>query len=670
MASTALPLEPSAPAAQPEGRASTDATLAYRPDIDGMRAVAVLLVLLFHAGFAWLPGGFVGVDVFFVLTGFLITGVLSADMRANRFSFANFYLRRIRRLLPALVFVCSVTAVVGFFVLMPDDLLALLDSCRFALASASNIYFWLNTGGYFDADVHELPLLHTWSLGVEEQFYLLWPAALFLARRHLAERRLTLGLAAAALLGLGVSQWWAVRWPGAAYFLLPARAFEILIGAVLALEAERCRALSSHVRSLLSVLGLCLMLGAALLLDEEATFPGINALWPCLGTALLIASGTGSAGVINRCLSVKPLVVIGLLSYSIYLWHWPLLAFLSYRGTHVVGTVRWLVIVAPITAAALTYLLVEHPLRYRVRLKLAQALPALVLVPIALSLAAFSVTRAHAGFPGRFAAVAGDEGSEDATEGPGGCEYGRDLTLGSRCLIGVASAKSRGLLVGDSYAGMYVHFLDALAKDAGLAFNYRWYRLTPPIPGVSVGPRSDRTQVDYSQRRHELLGDFDIALLGNSWGGYTYAKKEKKRLWNARGKDVSARADELQLAAIADLVQRGVRVVLLDRPRAPAGREMMRKVRAAVASGQSLAGFSAPVAERASDYILNRVRKEFPSVLIIRPDDPICDDTSCRVAIGETPLYRADGSHLNHEGAKLMAKEYLKRFPNPLKRLR
>jgi hypothetical protein len=293
-----------------------------------------------------------------------------------------------------------------------------------------------------------------------------------------------------------------------------------------------------------------------------------------------------------------------------------------------------------------------------------------VVGPLLLSLAAFGVTRANAGYPERFAAGAASLGSAGATEAKGECSYNRDLTLTPQCVIGASGAQARGLLVGDSYAGMYTDFLEVLAKDARLAFNHRWYRLSPPMPGTSASDQFGMVQSEYSQRRHELLARYDVALLASSWGGYRYAPKDKTRLWNAARQDVSARADELQLAAIDDLVRRGVRVVLLDRPRAPPGRPLMREMRDAIARRRSLASFSAPIPARPGDYVLDLVRKKHPGVLIIRPDEPICDDKSCRVALGDQPLYRPDGSHLSHEGSKLLGEAYLQKLPNPLKRLR
>jgi peptidoglycan/LPS O-acetylase OafA/YrhL len=652
-----------------EGRGGR--SLHYRSDIDGLRAVAVLLVLLYHAGVPGFSGGYIGVDVFFVLTGFLITSILAAEMRAGTFRFQNFYLRRIKRLLPASITVLTATVVAGFVLLLPDDLTALLDSCRFAFASAANFYFWLNTGGYFDADIHELPLLHMWSLALEEQFYLLWPALLFLGNRFLSRRGLSITLAVAFGLGLAASHWGAIQYPNSAYFLLPGRAFEILLGAVVALECGRIPYGSRWIRTAASAIGLCLVVVPGFTLTSESTFPGINAFWPCLGTALLIITGAGpgTPSIVNRVLGVKPLVAIGLLSYSVYLWHWPIIAYLNYQGIEIEGMVRWVVMTAPIALAALTYALIERPFRYRFHYGFRTAFLCLVVAPVVIGFGAFSITRANDGFPARFPGQIDEFRRGEATASKGKCVYGPNLEMMPYCVLGVDGPQIDGLLVGDSYAGMYTDFMGVLASDAGLSFRHLWHRLSPPIPGVMAGKRLDETRLSYIEGRQRMLREYEFAVLISSWGGYG-EHNTRNRLWNRAGKDVSADADRLQMALIADLVEQGVKVVLVDRPRATVGRARMKKIRAAKARGESMSALKAPVTPRGRDYFLNQVERKYPSVLIIRPFDVLCDNETCDVAIDETVMFLEDGSHLNHLASRLLGEKYLATFPNPLLPLR
>jgi len=645
-------------------------TLRYRADIDGLRAIAVLMVLVFHAGIPWLKGGFVGVDVFFVLTGFLITSILLKEAETGTIRFKNFYLRRIRRLLPALVTVLLSTAVASWFVLLPDDFIALMDSLRYSMASIGNFWFWHNTGGYFDSDIEILPLLHTWSLAVEEQFYLLWPATVLLAHRFLSRRAQSIVLGVVVLGGAAFSQWSALQAPQSAYFLLPARVFEILLGAVVAREIERVPDGWRRGRTALAVVGIALVVVPGFVLSAQSTFPGFNALWPCLGTAVLILTNSGeTTTLVNRALGWRPLVVIGLLSYSIYLWHWPIIALLNYQGIEIQGVTQLLVITGPIALAAVSYVVVERPFRYRLKLGFGPALGLLVLLPIAVSAGAYEMTNRSDGFPDRFAGGAEALRKDEIETVKGACTYGRDLETMPSCYVGIRGEKIDGLVVGDSYAGMYTKFLNLLARDAGLSLRHVWFRLSPPIPGTSVGKKPSRKQRAYIDGRHQMLDDYDIAILVSVWGNYDYGPEVEYRLWEGKGRDVSAQANALQMKAIDDLLTAGVQVVLVDRPPAPPGKKF-KKMRAAVARGEDLTSFRMPIKPRANDYFIKQVEEKYPDVLIIRPFEVLCDEETCAADVDGTLIYREDGSHLSHVGAEALGEFYLRRRQNPLKRLR
>ena len=300
--------------------------IAYRREIDGLRALAVLPVIFFHAGFASFRGGFVGVDVFFVISGYLITSILLAEHASGRFSMVHFWERRARRILPALFLVMLVCLPLAWVWLLPTDLMAFGRALMAVALYSSNLLFW-QTSDYFAPTAELNPLLHTWSLAVEEQYYLLFPPFLALAWRW--GRAFVLGvLALAALLSLAVAQRWVASDPSAAYFLLPSRGWELAVGAFLAFHLanrERWQP-APGVAEAGAVAGLCLLIGAVLLLDDHAPFPGVAALLPTLGTGLLVLFATGGTAV-GRTLGSRPLVAVGLISYSAYLWHQPLFAF-------------------------------------------------------------------------------------------------------------------------------------------------------------------------------------------------------------------------------------------------------------------------------------------------------------------------------------------------------
>lgn len=305
--------------------ASSDQITLYRPDIDGLRAVAVLGVVVFHATSMLLPGGFVGVDVFFVISGFLITGILIRDCETKTFSIKQFYSRRIRRILPALAAVLLTFTVVACVAIPPADLKffghALLSSSLFI----ANQFFLDNTG-YFNVDAQESPLLHLWSLSIEEQFYLLWPPVVFLLYRAPLRRWAPLLIMMALVISLALAQRSVLAGDGAgAFYMLRARGWELLLGAFLATGSlpvlNRPRD-----REIVAGIGLAAVLGSMLLINSDTPFPGLAAAIPCLGAAALIhASRTGETFV-GRWLSSPGMVLIGLISYPLYLWHWPLLA--------------------------------------------------------------------------------------------------------------------------------------------------------------------------------------------------------------------------------------------------------------------------------------------------------------------------------------------------------
>ena len=339
----------------------------YRAEIDGLRAVAVIPVILFHAGFAAFGGGFVGVDVFFVISGYLITALLLGDLATGRFSIWAFYDRRARRLLPALFVVLAACLPVAWWWLLPGDLQELLQSVAAVAVFMSNILFWRQSG-YFDTAAELKPLLHTWSLAVEEQFYLLFPPALWLAWR--LGRRWMVGLIAVVfVVSLAAAQWGALHKPAAAFFLLPTRAWELALGALVAchVAGDGPRRTSPTAAAALGSIGLLLIVGAVFAYDRHTPFPGLSALVPTIGAILVILFATPDNRV-GRLLGSKGLVGIGLISYSAYLWHQPLFAFARLKTVEEARapTFAALSLVA-LGLAWLTWRFVERPFRQRGR---------------------------------------------------------------------------------------------------------------------------------------------------------------------------------------------------------------------------------------------------------------------------------------------------------------
>lgn len=307
----------------------------YRAEIDGLRAIAVIPVILFHAGFGHFSGGFVGVDVFFVISGYLITTIILSEMERGTFSIINFYERRARRILPALFLVMFVSLPFAWLWLLPSDMKDFSQGLVAVSSFSSNILFWLKTG-YWSPASELNPLLHTWSLAVEEQYYVLFPLFLMMMWRY-RKRWILSSFMAIAVTSLAVAQWGSFNAPTATFYLLPTRGWELAIGAGIAFyflyRKQEIRTLLSHksVDETFALLGLLMIAYGVFVFDENTPFPGFYALVPTIGTGLIILFSS-SQTIVGRLLATKPLVSIGLISYSAYLWHQPLLAFARHRS--------------------------------------------------------------------------------------------------------------------------------------------------------------------------------------------------------------------------------------------------------------------------------------------------------------------------------------------------
>lgn len=342
--------------------------LSYRPDIDGLRAVAVLGVLFFHAGLGC-QGGFVGVDVFFVISGFLITSLILRDLREGTFSFVDFWARRIRRIVPALAVMTIAVIVVGYFGMFPDYYEELGKQVIALVLCVSNVKFWRETGGYFDTASDEKPLLHTWSLSVEEQFYFIIPIALFLVFRFKREKLALPLIILTCVMSFAASVYASVNHPSANFYLLPTRAWELGVGSLLAFAGP---IKNPKLREFSSFVGLTLIIGCYFLFPEGVSFPGASALPPVLGAALLIWSGIGQDHLpaINRFLTLEPVVGIGLISYSLYLWHWPIFAYQKHLGYSADSdAVQFSLLAISFLPAWLSWKFVETPFRKKILLQ-------------------------------------------------------------------------------------------------------------------------------------------------------------------------------------------------------------------------------------------------------------------------------------------------------------
>lgn len=432
----------------------------HRDDIDGLRAIAVLPILLFHAGVASMSGGFVGVDIFFVISGFLITNILGRDIAAGQFSIARFYRRRVVRIFPALVALLLVVLAAGSQVLLVNELRGLSESAAAAMGFVSNIYFWKDAD-YFAGAAEAKPLLHTWSLGVEEQFYIFYPLLLVLLRRWVPHR-IGLVILAITLLSFALSIVVTIRAPSTAFYLLPTRAWELGAGALVALGITPKLA-SPRRRDLAAVTGLILVIAAVFTIEPGTLFPAPAAALPCVGAMLLIAYGEGA--ITQRLLAAPPVRWVGAISYSLYLWHWPLITFYRLRyGFTLTPSATLILVAASFAAAALSYYWIEQPFLRRFRDGGSRrvigvgglALASVVGGALVISTSASAIVR----YPPAVRTIADYSNYRDMPQydyqfRKGPCFVGAEQTFDVRRCLAMAKDRPNAVVLGDSHAAQY-----------------------------------------------------------------------------------------------------------------------------------------------------------------------------------------------------------------------
>jgi len=332
----------------------------YRKEIDGLRALAVLPVIFFHAGFTGFSGGYIGVDIFFVISGYLITSIILKQKTENNFSLAHFYERRIRRIFPALFLVMFACIPFAYLWMLPSNFTEFGQSLVASSTFTSNILFWMQSG-YFDNVAETKPLLHTWSLSIEEQYFLLFTLFIVLAWPF-GKKFIVGALILVVLVSIGIAEWGWRNHPMANFFLTPMRVWELLAGALLAFYLFK-RDIKGN--NILSIIGVAMVAYAVYSFDKQTPFPSVYTLIPVIGTVLIILCTTPQTHI-GRLLCLKPVVFIGLISYSAYLWHQPLFAFARIRlGEDPSALLYSTLIVVTLGLSYLTWRLVENPIRFK-----------------------------------------------------------------------------------------------------------------------------------------------------------------------------------------------------------------------------------------------------------------------------------------------------------------
>jgi peptidoglycan/LPS O-acetylase OafA/YrhL len=488
----------------------------HRADIDGLRAVAVLAVIFYHFQIAPFTGGFVGVDIFFVISGYLITSLIYCEVLNGTFLPARFYERRIRRILPALFLMMLVTTVLAASVLFPHDLMHYARSLVATALFGSNFYFW-STIDYFDIVAARKPLLHTWSLAVEGQFYLLYPA-LFWLLRGASQRKLVNIVGAIFLVSLGASIW-ALRFaPVSDFYLLPFRAWELMLGAMLALSPLKS---SGRTSTALAWSGLALLLISIFAFSADTPFPGEYALLPCIGAACVIYAGPQT--IVGRALSLRPMVFIGLISYSLYLWHWPILVFARYVVLRdlLVWEKLALVLLSGIVAT-LSWVYVEKPFRTLGKIPTRFLLP-LAGSGIGIFVIASIASEFSRGLPQRFDRTFRSL-VETTVRLPDQCQTPYDVGSHRFCRIGAPEITPATFVMwGDSHAGTVLPaFMDIVQRERLSGYTAGRGNCAP-LTGVTMLPgATGRICRDFNDEAARIATEKNIqtVFLAAKWAAY------------------------------------------------------------------------------------------------------------------------------------------------------
>jgi peptidoglycan/LPS O-acetylase OafA/YrhL len=636
----------------------------YRPDIDGLRAVAIVPVVFYHAGITPFQGGYVGVDVFFVISGYLITSLILSEMARREFTITGFYERRIRRIFPALFVLMGFTIVIGWMILAPEDYKLLGQSVFATTFFASNIFFWRHSG-YFDVPASELPLLHTWSLAVEEQFYVFFPVYLLLISRFLRHRRnqITLGI---CILSFAMNALTVRFHPHAAFFLTSHRIWELLIGALLAMQVLP-KVQSPVLWNVTGAGGLGLIFIAVFTFSNSTPFPGFAALLPVAGTAAVIWTGASNSSAITDLLSHRVFVFIGKISYSLYLWHFPLLAFAGYVSVNgLTFGERLATIAVSVLLAVGSWTLIEQPVRRRLwvfgKQRVVFATAAATLCVMA---AASLITYRAQGFPGRLnvAELRILNAATDSNPDRGEClaKHAADISDARLCKLGRMNVEEpQFILWGDSHAEMLRGAVDlaALKHEKGGLF-----------AGQSAcAPVIDVDRVDAPNcltLNHAILAlivskpSITTVILAARWGLWAEGTRYKRE---NRGGSVmisdarSAVSESDNVAVLSAGLDRTIatlagigKTVWLVGPIPEVG-YIVPKTLYLTRRGESKRSGIEPSYDELKERqqrvfaLFRDVAEKYP-IEVIWPHSVLCDSKACEIERGGVPLYR-DDNHL------------------------
>ncbi|WP_313618239.1 acyltransferase family protein [Agrobacterium sp.] len=656
----------------------------YRPDIDGLRAIAVTAVVIFHAGVNASSGGFVGVDVFFVLSGYLITGHIYSEVRAGRFTYKFFYVRRFKRILPALLVVLLISTALAALILSPSEMKGYSISAASAVLGVSNFYFWLSAN-YFSPSTDHIPMLMTWSLAVEEQFYLIFPIIL-IALFRFARQRLLAAIVCISVVSLLLSILGVQLYPSLTFYMLPTRAWELGAGAILAIAQAQGFSMLNYrrgVREFTSAIGMALILVPIFIYSTDTIFPGAAALPSVVGTAMVIAT---RVSITNKILSFKPAVFLGKISYSWYLWHWPLLVFARVSSPDEIPQHYLLLNVSvSLLLAMVSYRFVEQPFRKtkvtETRVLLTYGTAAAVVAAIVVLPALFN------GFPGRVSSSVYELESSINQREPCLVSYGSTAPSMSLSCV-PQNGTSEIALIGDSHAAALAPGLRLLAARDGFNITVMTKSSCPPMVSVTRfmpnHPKHDQECAAFNQSVFDVIennSDIKTVILAGYWAAPLVEANSGSRYVDSILPDADAPIESNRLMlqrGLADQIERitklGRKVIVLQdvplfdkNPVSIALRDALplRSLIASLSHPVENDKFTLPASVRfekelssARSVVSEVAAAQTQSIELIDPYNTLCVAERCEHRSGEGVLY-IDKQHLSLAGSAKLAKEIL-----------
>lgn len=626
------------------GLGAADAAKNYRPDIDGLRAIAVLSVLMFHFNFPQTPGGFVGVDVFFVISGYLITRIIFGEIEEERFTLSGFYARRIRRILPALLVMVLATLVAAYWLISPGSYVSLAESAVAAVASFANLYFLTHTD-YFDAASHSMPLLHTWSLSVEEQFYLAWPLILLLPFWR-GDRKATFFIVALITV-VGFIVCVAVTFDDQklAFYLPFTRAWELSLGGALVFLPPITNRLHAECARFL---GLALIIGAVVLFPSDTPFPGWRAAIPVIGSALIITPSTVQTFG-SRLLSTAPFVFVGKISYSLYLWHWPVSVYwLTYTQEVFSGTDLLIAVSLSFVLAWLSWRFVERPFRRPTKLVSRTLIRGAVAV-ITISGVAVFVGLAD-GFPSRISKGHHDLLSLKMTWN-WDCAGTAPLNIPTQnCVAGKPweEAKTRGVIWGDSHAEHFMPLVHkaAIDADASVALLRTCIAILRPAGAKIINFPSECSLRTQFTKLIRDTPDIRFVILAGEWTVWLHQLYRKDG--DARSPSIGLEILRTEMASFVDeLLALNVKVLLFTE--VPTfSHDPIPCILFTRRCSSAMVNFSRDRFDRVQKPATEALREiaiKRKDVLAVVPTDGMCGEKTCRTFVDNEFIYR-DIDHL------------------------